>query len=125
MEEDLITEARGVPPLIFKPTYAFYGSNDTIKNMLYENGKIFIFFSSVNLRSYFYLKLFLLFVPYEMLIELVQVQMILSNPLNISLCIENLSLTYAFDEGLILVEPQVLDELLLAPSSTTQVIFIY
>lgn len=38
MEEDLITEARGVPPLIFKPTFAFYGSNDTIKNVLYENG---------------------------------------------------------------------------------------
>jgi hypothetical protein len=60
-----------------------------------------------------------------MSIELVQVQMLLSNPLNISLCIENLSLTYAFDEGKILVEPQVLDELLLAPSSTTQVIYIY
>lgn len=53
--------------------------------------------------------------------ELVQVQMTLSNPLNISLCIENLSLTYFFDKGLNLVEPQVLDELLLAPSSTTQV----
>lgn len=56
-------------------------------------------------------------------IELVQVQMTLSNPLNISLCIENLSLTYTFDKGLTLVEPQVLDELLLAPSSTTQVIY--
>lgn len=58
-----------------------------------------------------------------MLIELVQVQMMLSNPLNISLCIENLSLTFSFDKESNLVEPQVLDELLLAPSSTTQVIF--
>lgn len=40
MEEDLITEARGTPPLIFKPTFAFYGNNDTIKQALYENGKI-------------------------------------------------------------------------------------
>lgn len=39
MEEDLITEVRGVPPLIFKPTFAFYGSNDSIKQLLYENGK--------------------------------------------------------------------------------------
>lgn len=91
MEEDLITEARGIPPLIFKPTLAFYGSNDTIRQLLYVD-------------------------------ELVQVQMTLSNPLNISLCIENLSLTYSFDKELQLVEPQVLDELLLAPSSTTQVI---
>lgn len=59
----------------------------------------------------------------SILIELLQVQMTLSNPLNISLCIENLSLTFSFDKGLSLVEPQVLDELLLAPSSTTQVIF--
>lgn len=50
-----------------------------------------------------------------------QVQMTLSNPLNISLCVENLSLTYSFNKELTLVEPQVLDELLLAPSSTTQV----
>jgi len=49
--------------------------------------------------------------------------MTLSNPLNISLCIENLSLTYSFDKELHLVEPQVLDELLLAPSSTTQVAY--
>lgn len=56
--------------------------------------------------------------------ELVQVQMTLSNPLNISLCIENLSLTYSFDKELNLVEPQVLDELLLAPSSTTQVAYL-
>lgn len=41
MEEDLITEARGTPPLIFKPTFAFYSSNDTIKQGLYENGKTF------------------------------------------------------------------------------------
>lgn len=47
--------------------------------------------------------------------------MTLSNPLNISLCVENLSLTYSFNKELTLVEPQVLDELLLAPSSTTQV----
>lgn len=40
MEEDLITEARGTPPLIFKPTFAFYGSSDTIKQFLYENGMI-------------------------------------------------------------------------------------
>lgn len=40
MEEDLITEVRGVPPLIFKPTIAFYGSNDTIKQVLYVNGKL-------------------------------------------------------------------------------------
>lgn len=40
MEEDLITEARGIPPLIFKPTFAFYGSNDAIKQLLYVNGKI-------------------------------------------------------------------------------------
>lgn len=44
MEEDLITEARGIPPLIFKPTYAFYGSNDAIRQLLYVNGKIFINF---------------------------------------------------------------------------------
>lgn len=55
--------------------------------------------------------------------ELVQVQMTLSNPLNISLCLENLLLTYSFDKELSLIEPQVLDELLLAPSSTTQVIY--
>lgn len=42
MEEDLITEARGIPPLIFKPTFAFYSDSDTIKQPLYENGKIFI-----------------------------------------------------------------------------------
>lgn len=42
MEEDLITEARGIPPLIFKPTFAFYGTNDTIKQFLYENGISFI-----------------------------------------------------------------------------------
>lgn len=40
MEEDLITEARGTPPLIFKPTFAFYSNNDTIKQALYENGKL-------------------------------------------------------------------------------------
>lgn len=51
--------------------------------------------------------------------------MTLSNPLNISLCLENLSLTYSHDKGLTLVEPQVLDVLLLAPSSTTQVISDY
>lgn len=50
--------------------------------------------------------------------------MTLSNPLNISLCIENLSLTFIFDKGLTFIEPQVLDELLLAPSSTTQVILL-
>lgn len=60
-----------------------------------------------------------------MFIELVQVQMTLSNPLNISLCIENLSLTYSFNKELSSIEPQILDELLLAPSSTTQVIYIY
>jgi len=48
--------------------------------------------------------------------------MTLSNPLNISLCLENLSLTYSFDKELSLVESQVLDELLLSPSSATQVI---
>jgi len=42
MEEDLIAEVRGVPPLIFKPTLAFYGSNDIIKQLLYENGKLSI-----------------------------------------------------------------------------------
>lgn len=52
---------------------------------------------------------------------MVQVQMTLTNPLNISLCIENLSLTYSFDKELTFIEPQVLDELLLASSSTTQV----
>lgn len=44
MEEDLITEARGIPPLIFKPTLAFYGSNDTIRQLLYVDGEIFYFF---------------------------------------------------------------------------------
>lgn len=44
MEEDLITEARGTPPLIFNPTLAFFGSNDVIKPTLYENGKRTIFF---------------------------------------------------------------------------------
>lgn len=44
MEEDLITEVRGTPPLIFKPTVAFYEYNDTIKQVLYENGKIIIIF---------------------------------------------------------------------------------
>lgn len=44
MEEDLITEARGIPPQIFKPTFAFFGSNDAIKPLLYENGKIVIIF---------------------------------------------------------------------------------
>lgn len=47
MEEDLITEARGIPPQIFKPTFAFFDSNDVIKPLLYENGKriiIFIFY---------------------------------------------------------------------------------
>lgn len=39
MEEDSITEARGIPPLIFKPTFAFYCNNNTIKQSLYENGK--------------------------------------------------------------------------------------
>lgn len=112
MEEDLITEARGIPPLIFKPTFAFYSSNDTIKQFLYENGKII---------KIIFLPKFIFYVTIVILTELVQVQMTLSNPLNISLCIENLSLTYSFDKGLALVEPQVLDELLLAPSSTTQV----
>jgi len=51
-----------------------------------------------------------------LLTELVQVQMTLTNPLNISLCVENLLLTYSFDKELSLIEPQVLDELLLAPS---------
>lgn len=46
MEEDLITEARGIPPLIFKPTFAFYGSNDAIRQLLYVNGKIYFFLSS-------------------------------------------------------------------------------
>lgn len=45
MEEDLITEARGTPPLIFKPTFAFYGGNDTIKQSLYVNGMIIYFVS--------------------------------------------------------------------------------
>lgn len=49
--------------------------------------------------------------------------MTLTNPLNISLCIENLSLTYSFDKELTFVEPQVLDELLLTSSSTTQVFY--
>jgi hypothetical protein len=44
MEEDLITEARGIPPLIFKPTFAFYGSNDTIRQLLYVDGKIIFLF---------------------------------------------------------------------------------
>lgn len=44
MEEDLITEARGIPPLIFKPTFAFYGTNDAIKQSLYVNGKILFIF---------------------------------------------------------------------------------
>lgn len=43
MEEDLVTEVRKSPPLIFKPTFAFYGSNDTIKQLLYVNGKIMFF----------------------------------------------------------------------------------
>jgi len=47
MEEDLITEARGIPPLIFKPTFAFYGSSDTIKQVLYENGKNFFILSLI------------------------------------------------------------------------------
>lgn len=42
MEEDLITEARGASPLIFKPTLAFYGCNDTTKQALYENGKTYL-----------------------------------------------------------------------------------
>ncbi|XP_050425218.1 trafficking protein particle complex subunit 8 [Adelges cooleyi] len=91
MEEDLITEARGTPPLIFKPTLSFYGNNSMIKQPVFQN-------------------------------ELVQVQMTLSNPLNISLSIEYLSLTWTFDKDSNSVESQVLDELLLAPSSTTQVI---
>lgn len=45
MEEDLITEARGTPPLIFNATLAFYGSNDTIKQTLYANGKKICFIS--------------------------------------------------------------------------------
>jgi len=44
MEEDLITEARGIPPLIFKPTFAFYGSNDTLRQLLYVDGKIIFLF---------------------------------------------------------------------------------
>lgn len=118
MEEDLITEVRGTPPLIFKPTFAFYGSNDMIKQSLYENGKT-IFILKIGNIYYIYLFMCNIFV----LTELVQVQMTLSNPLNISLSLENLSLTYSFDNDSTLVEPQLLDELLLASSSTTQVIY--
>lgn len=71
----------------------------------------------------FYMYVLINIYLFLILIELLQVQMTLTNPLNISLCIENLSLTYSFDKELTFVEPQVLDELLLTSSSTTQVFY--